>query len=230
MQFSFTLLAVLHLTHALHIRPEARNTRLKALERSTQDAASTDLIQSHTTDAVSTQKRKKPIPWWKLPNTDNGEMNALTGQQFYPFEDEDDNSGSSDDTDGTADTGICFLTQCENSGVLNKDYCGPHARCLEGYCRCNLGWKPESNVAAARGWTGLEALTVWADNTYTGCSVRCESLSCSEVPQVMGCFGVPAKDSEENDNAESSKELATDSLQLGAIKAPGADAGIGQAA
>jgi hypothetical protein len=25
-------------------------------------------------------KRPSRLPWWKLPNTNNGEMNALTGQ------------------------------------------------------------------------------------------------------------------------------------------------------
>ena len=230
MQLLITLLAFFQLSYALHIRAAARNIPSRVTERSTQDA-SIDLTQSDTTNAANAKKPKKPIPWWRLPNTNNGEMNALTGQQFYPFDDEDDDYESNDDASNPSGDQVCPLTQCPTSGELNKDYCGPHARCLGGYCQCNLGWKPESGVATARGWTGLEALTVWADNTYTGCTARCNSLSCSEVLQVKGCFDGSVKNND-NDvtNNMDQESLATDGLHLGAIKAPGADAGIdGQA-
>lgn len=232
MKLLLTLLAFLQLSHTLHVNVEARNARLKELKRTTQDPTLDDLAGLSAENSISAQKPKKPIPWWKLPNTDNGEMNALTGQQFYPFGDDDDNNNS-DDTETTADTtsgkGICPINQCQSSGILAKDYCGPHARCLNGYCQCNFGWKPASNIPMARGWTGLEVLTVRVDMAYqTGCTVRCDSLSCSEVPQVKGCFDEQVKhDKDDSLDAGGHQELATDGLHLGAIKAPGADVGVG---
>ena len=55
--------------------------------------------------------------------------------------------------------------------------------------------------------------------------MRCDSLSCAEVPQVQGCFDTPVRQAE--DHVAHDQELATDGLHLGAIKAPGADAGMG---
>lgn len=82
-----------------------------------------------------------------------------------------------------------------------------------------------------RGWSGLEALTVWVDAYTAGCTGRCYSLACLEVPQVRGCFDgsmiYSDKDKGEGKSMTDQEGLTTDDLHLGAIKAPVADAGIG---
>ena len=226
MKLSLALLAVLQLSHALHVRHEADKSGIQELKRTTQNAASNDITGTLSVEDGNVQKPKKTIPWWKLPNTSNGEMNALTGQQFYPFDDE--NNSNDDSASTTAGNDICPISQCQGSEVLNKFYCGQHARCLRSYCQCDFGWKPASNTPMARGWTGLEALTVWVDAYDAGCTERCDSLSCSEVPQVKGCLDDQVTHDDNNDGDNLGQEgLATDGLHLGAIKAPGADAGIG---
>lgn len=207
MELLLTILTLLHLSHALHAQRRTEVTTTQIL------------------------KRQGMTPWWKLPNTDNGESYALTGQQYGPFDDYDDSTSSSSNTYGAstpADTRVCTINQCQNSGVLNKQYCGEHARCLNNRCQCNLGWKPDEYTQVARGWIGLEALTVWIDANTAGCTERCDSLSCSEVPQKKGCFDGGVKHEDNVGQGQGFQGgLATDSLHLGAVKAPGADAGIG---
>lgn len=235
-----TLLAFFELSCvALHVRQTAEEPNKQERNRLEQDAVSID----NTIAVSSVQIPPKRVPWWKLPNTNNGEMNALTGQQLRPFPD-DDGDDNDDDTEQISDysadnddnNGSCRIKPCQGSGTLNKPYCGPHARCLQGYCRCDVGWKPAGNSAKARGWTGLEALTVWADGYDAGCTQRCDSLSCAEVPQLEGCFvhrGTTHQNQNQNQNNEGSikdqadeGDLATDTLHLGAIKAPGIDGGV----
>jgi hypothetical protein len=78
-----------------------------------------------------------------------------------------------------------------------------------------------------RGWSGLEALTVWVDAYTAGCTERCDSLACSEVPQIKGCFEGRYGDEGEGKGQADQKDLTMDDLHLGAIKAPAADEGIG---
>jgi hypothetical protein len=82
-----------------------------------------------------------------------------------------------------------------------------------------------------RGWSGLEALTVWVDAYTVGCTERCDSLACSEVPQIRGCFDGSTIHSDEDKGKGKSQtdqgDLTTDDLHLGAIKAPAADPGTG---
>lgn len=220
MKFPLSLLGILQISHALHISPGARSAKTNEIRHTTQNSNSNGFTGPLAAYVADTQDPKKPIPWWKFPNTDNGEMNALTGQQFGPFDDDDD--GTEETSTNTNAVGLCPLNQCHSNGVIGKTSCGPHARCIESYCQCNLGWKPTSDMQMVRGWTGLEALTVWTDVTDTGCAARCDTLSCSEVPQVKACFGGPTT-SADSDNGND--QLATDNLHLGAIKAPGADIG-----
>jgi hypothetical protein len=231
MKLTLALLALSQVSHALHIVRESRTTGSRQLKRTAQDATLNDSTDASSTDASNTRKSKKPLPWWKLPNTENGEMNAISWTQFYPLDNEDGSSSSDTDTGITAGNSVCPVNQCQSSGVLGKYYCGENARCLSSYCQCNLGWKPASGVPMSRGWTGLEALTVWVDAYSSGCTERCDNLSCSEVPQVQGCFDQHVTHSDNNkgkdQGQEDQQDLATDNLHLGAIKAPGADAGIG---
>lgn len=230
MKLSLAILVLLQLSHALRNGQKTRITGSRQLKRTAQDAVPNEPTDTLITDGSSAKKPKRPIPWWKLPNTDNGEMNAISWEQFYPFDNDDSNSENAD-TGITADNSGCSINQCQSSGVLGKYYCGRNAKCLNSYCQCNLGWKPASDVPMSRGWSGLEALTVWVDSYNSGCTERCNSLSCSEVRQVKGCFDQhvmhDASDTEDNESQESQEDLATDGMHLGAIKAPGADAGIG---
>lgn len=222
MRLGHTLLGFLQLSRALQAGLELRDAGSKDVRITLQDSDSNDATKALVTDVANTRNPKEPIPWWKLPNTNNGEMNALTGQQWYPFDDGDENAG--DVTASTTTAGVCPLSQCQSSGNLGNANCGPNARCIKSYCQCNLGWKPASNKQMVRGWNGLEALTVWAKTTDTGCTALCDTLSCSEVPQVKECFGGPVTtDNDKSESNEGSEQLATDGLHLGAIKAPGSD-------
>lgn len=233
MRLTVVVLALLQIAHALHIKHAVHNAGSRQLRRTVQDAP-TESTNIPTTDDTLPKKPKKPLPWWKLPNTDNGEMNAISWSQFLPLDSDDDSDDNSDDNSESASvlpgTGagnsVCPVNQCNSSGVLGKYYCGANARCLNKYCQCNLGWKAASGISSSRGWSGLEALTVWVDDHSSGCTERCDSLSCSEVPQVVGCFGQHLA-YPHNNEVEDHENLETNSLHLGAIKAPGADAGIG---
>lgn len=227
MKLSLTIFAILRLSCALRIRPEARHAGPRDIKRTAQDPQYNNNAHVSSQLGCGPQPSKKPIPWWKFPNTDNGEMNALTGQQLAPFLDSDDDG----DCKNVANSAVCPLSTCYTNNGLGGSQCGPRARCLKGYCQCNFGWKPAGNTQMTRGWTGLEALTVWTNTQSMGCTVRCSTLSCSEVPQVKGCFDDHVKH-EEDDNGDDQGQggLETDGLHLGAIKAPGADAGsVGQA-
>lgn len=228
MKLSLTLLALLQFSYALHIGESPRITRSRQLKRTAQDEGSNGLTGILSLDSSNAKNQKTPIPWWKLPNTDNGEMNAISWSQFFPF---DNSDADTSETGAIGEENVCPISQCQSSGVLGKHYCGQNARCLRNYCQCNLGWKPTSNLAMSRGWTGLEALTVWVSPYNSGCTERCDTLSCLEVQQVKGCFDQhitqDTKNAGKNDSEGSQEDLATDGLHLGAIKAPGADAGIG---
>lgn len=217
-------------SHALHIKQELRNTGSRQLKR-TAESASNNFANSLPADDPDSKKPKKPLPWWKLPNTDNGEMNAISWSQFLPLDSNDESDSDSTNTGITAGNSVCPVNQCKSSGVLCNYCCGANARCLNSYCQCNFGWRPASGIPTSRGWIGLEALTVWVNGNSSGCTERCDSLSCSEVAQVQGCFdqnvGHANKNEGGNEEQEDSEDLATDGLHLGAIKAPGADAGIG---
>lgn len=227
-----TLLGLLTISHALHIRDSTRTAVSQTLRRTAQDAVSNNFIEASSTDTVDTKKPKKPLPWWKLPNTENGEMNAISWTQYYPFNNDRKSSSDISETGIAAGNNVCPINRCQSSGLSGKFYCGQNARCIRDYCQCNLGWKPTSNVPLSRGWTGLEALTVWVDDHSSGCTKRCDSLSCSEVPQVKGCFdqyATSAYNNEGSDQAQGDQEgLITDTLHLGAIKAPGAGSDIGR--
>ncbi|KAF3043399.1 hypothetical protein E8E12_004880 [Didymella heteroderae] len=234
MKLTFAAFALSQTSHALHIHQGIYNAGSRQLKRTARDASNdfTDILPTEDPDS---RKPKKPLPWWKLPNTDNGEMNAISWSQFLPFDsNSDSNSDRNSDSTGTgitAGNSVCPVNQCKSSGVVGKHYCGANARCLNGYCQCDFGWKPASGTPTSRGWTGLEALTVWVDNNGSGCTERCDSLSCSEVSQVQGCFDQQAALSDKDEGKDQKQgdlgHLATDSLHLGAIKAPGADNGIG---
>jgi hypothetical protein len=155
-------------------------------------------------------------------------MNALTGQQLPPSDvvkGEGDGSIARYSNVDDVDDYTCPISHCDRGPLASN--CGPHARCIKGYCQCNLGWKPESGMGMARGWSGLEALTVWSGAASDGCLVRCDSLKCSEVLQVKGCFDRRLKhDDEDEGDFEGHDGLETDDLHLGAIQAPGADAAL----
>lgn len=234
MKLTFAVLALLQISHALHIKQAVHNAVLQQLRRTAQDT-STDFANLPTTGDPIPTKPKKPLPWWKLPNTDNGEMNAISWSQFLPLDsdvDSDDASSSASTNIGIgAGNNVCPVNQCKSSGALGKYYCGANARCLNSYCQCNFGWKPASGVPTSRGWSGLEALTVWVDDHSSGCTERCDSLPCSDVAQVPGCFDQHIAQADKDEGKDQSQEdegnLETNSLHLGAIKAPGADTGIG---
>lgn len=82
-----------------------------------------------------------------------------------------------------------------------------------------------------RGRSDLEALTVWADAYTAGCTERCDSWKCSEVPQIKGYFDgsmiYSDKDEGKGRSQTDQEGLAPEDLHLGAIKAPAADDGIG---
>ncbi|KAF1931044.1 uncharacterized protein M421DRAFT_364883 [Didymella exigua CBS 183.55] len=232
MKLSLTLLGLCTSSHALHNRRSTRTTDSQQLRRTVRDTVSDSLIEASSTDSPYPTKPKKPLPWWKLPNTENGEMNAISWTQYYPLNNDGESHSEEIGTGVSVGNNVCPINQCQSSGVLGQFYCGQNARCLQNYCQCNLGWKPANNVPVSRGWTGLEALTVWVEDYSSGCTERCNSLSCSEVPQVKGCFDQHVRhtyNDEGSGQAQGGLEgLATDVLHLGAIKAPGADGGIGR--
>lgn len=229
MKLTFAVLALSHFSRALHMKQADHNAGSRQLRRTAQDT-STDFTSIPATEDPVPGKSKKPLPWWKLLNTDNGEMNAISWSQFLPLDSDDDSDSDSTYTGIGTGNSVCPINECKSSGVLGKYYCGANARCLNSYCQCNLGWKPASGVPTSRGWSGLEALTVWVDDQSPGCTERCDSLSCSEVAQVQGCFDQHVahadKDEGRGQDQEDQGNLETNSLHLGAIKAPGADAGI----
>lgn len=210
---------------ALYLQHKTENSGRRTSIRSEQHATR----QSLNVD-LPAHIPPRPTPWWTLPNTNNGEMNALTGQQLHPFDDGDDGFSNDYDTDKTDSSRFCHIKRCQSSGNSDKHRCGQHARCLRNYCQCDFGWKPGSDTPTARGWTGLEALTVWIDAYVAGCTERCDNLSCLEVPQTKDCFANQI--AYKNDNIDgathtqmSLEDLAVDSLHLGAIKAPVPGAG-----
>src|SRR5690242_5458859 len=94
-----TLLAFFQLSCvALHIRQTAEEPNEQEQNRLEQDAVSIDIIA-----VSSVQVPPNRVPWWKLPNTNNGEMNALTGQQLRPFP---DNDNDDNDTEPSSDYGV----------------------------------------------------------------------------------------------------------------------------
>ncbi|KAH6614923.1 hypothetical protein C7974DRAFT_56132 [Boeremia exigua] len=225
MILSVTLFALVQLSRASQLGDEPEYFSRRQVRRTTQSSGLHDLSAR-----LATGEPKKIPPWWQRPNTDNGEMNALTGQQLYPSGDE--NGDYSNDKEGSSTGGsVCRIKQCQSSGVLSKYHCGQHARCLRDYCQCDFGWKPVNDTPTARGWSGLEALTVWVDAQNLGCTERCNSLSCVEVPQITGCFDSQVTHESKNYDGStqdpSTEGLATDFLDLGAIKAPSADVDIG---
>jgi hypothetical protein len=230
MKLTVALLALSQISHALHARQYPHDTELLQVKRAVEDA-SIDSMDALPKNKPMLKRQKKPLPWWKLPNTDNGEMNAISWSQFLPIDSNDNSDSQSTNVGIEAGNSVCPVNQCKSSGVLGKYYCGANARCLNSYCQCNFGWKPAKGTPTSRGWSGLEALTVWVDDHRSGCTERCDSLSCSEVPQVQGCFDHDVTHANKNkgevQNQEDSEDMATDGLHLGAIKAPGADAGIG---
>lgn len=230
MKLAIAALVLSQTSHALHIKKDIYDTETRQLKRTAEDA-SDDLADAMSTNGPGSRKPKKPLPWWKLPNTDNGEMNAISWSQFLPFDNDDDSATNNEDAGITVGNSVCPVNQCKSSGVLEKYYCGANARCINSYCQCNFGWKPASGVPTSRGWSGLEALTVWVDDHSSGCTERCDSLSCPEVAQVHGCFDQHVPHADNNDKGDpdqnDQESLETDFLYLGAIKAPGADTGIG---
>lgn len=224
MQFLFITFALWQPLHALHLGHKTEVTKSHMNEA----------VRGFAAEETDLKRPSRPISWWKLPNTNNGETNALMGPQVHSFDD----SASVSANDGTGPLTshfVCPLSRYQSNGFLDRFHCGEHARCLSGLCQCNLGWKPVGSTSMARGWSGLEALTVWVDAYTAGCTGRCYSLACLEVPQVRGCFDGSMiysdkdkdKDKGEGKGQADQEGLATDDLHLGAIKAPVADAGIG---
>ena len=220
MQFLFITFALWQPLHALHLGYKAELTKSHMNEA----------VRGFATEETDLKRPSRPMSRWKLPNTNNGETNALTGPQVHPFDD----SASVSDNDGTGPLTshfVCPISRCQGSWILDRSHCREHARCLSGLCQCNLGWKPVGSTSMIRGWSGLEALTVWVDAYTAGCTERCDSLACSEVPQIKGCFDgsmiYSDKDKGEGKSMTDQEGLTTDDLHLGAIKAPVADAGIG---
>jgi hypothetical protein len=222
------ILALSQLSHALHFGHKTKDTTRHMLKHVPQNEAA----QSPATTGTNLKRPSRPILWWKLPKTNNGEIDALTGQHFHPFD--ESANGSDDDSTGPLNSHfICPINRCQSSGIFDMFHCGEHARCISSFCQCDLGWKPVGSTSMTQGWSGLEALTVWVDAYTAGCTERCDSLSCSEVPQIRGCFdGSKIYSDKDGDKGEGKghadqKDLTTDVLHLGAIKAPAADAGIG---
>lgn len=230
MKLAIAALVLSQTSHALHIKKDIYDTESRQLKHTAEDD-SINFADATSTNGPNSRKPKKPLPWWKLPNTDNGEMNAISWSQFLPIDTGDDSATNSEDTGIKAGNSVCPINQCKSGGVLEKYYCGANAGCINNYCRCNFGWKSASGVPTSRGWSGLEALTVWVDDHSSGCTERCDTLSCSEVAQVQGCFDqhVPHADNvnEGDQGRKDQGSVETDFLHLGAIKAPGVDAGIG---
>lgn len=230
MKLLLASLTTMQILYALEMRSDAESPKRYKFRRIAHDAALQDATGKLAAASNNQERPGESIPWWKLPTTNNGEMNALTGQQFYPSDDDVSSSGN-EAPNNPPKNPICPINRCHSSGVLNKHYCGEHARCLNGFCQCDFGWKPAGDTPVARGWSGLEALTVRVDVYTAGCTKRCKSLSCSEVSQLKGCFdrGISHSDSVQNGEQMQTDQnaLATDGLHLGAVKAPAVDAGVG---
>lgn len=77
----------------------------------------------------------------------------------------------------------CPIAKCDtNKASIGK--CGKNARCTRGYCVCDLGWR--GSVKHGQGWRGNEGLGVLTVYIHpeTACDVKCDTLSCKEVPQL----------------------------------------------
>ena len=220
MELLFVTLAHWQLLHALHLGHKTEITR-----RHMHDAA-----RGLATTEIDLERPRRSISWWKLPNTNNRGIDVPKGQQIRPF----DHNVSENNNDGPGlftSNLVCPISRCPSDKFLDKVHCGEHARCIGDLCQCDLGWKPIGSTSMTRGWSGLEALTVWADAYTAGCTERCDGLACSEVPQIRGCFDGSTIHSDKNEGKEKSQtdqeSPSTDDLHLGAIKAPAADPGTG---
>ena len=83
-------------------------------------------------------------------------------------------------------TSACPLGKCRSNSPLGPWPCGANAECVVDHCVCARGFKG-SKGWSVRGYSGLQALTVWVD-AGVDCSVSCDELSCAEVEQVDVCF------------------------------------------
>ena len=83
-------------------------------------------------------------------------------------------------------TSACPLGKCHSNPPLRPSPCGANAECVVDHCVCARGFKG-SKGSSVRGYSGLQALTVWVD-AGIDCSVSCDELSCAEVEQVDVCF------------------------------------------
>jgi hypothetical protein len=157
---------------------------------------------------------------WLMPNFENGEMNALTGPQLWDF---DDGLPEAPATQPTSSS-VCPLDPCT---VTGPNACGVHARCIRDYCICELGLKGDDNLGVqVRGWNGLEEVTVHVQ-PQMDCVVPCDTLACREVAQVEGCLdGRTQGQAGGQSNTPDPQVVEASGTHLGAIKAPGAEAGI----
>lgn len=168
-------------------------------------------------NAPGCRRLKKP---WLMPNFEGNEMNALTGPQLWDFDDGLPEIPAPQPTSSSA----CPLESCTATG---PGACGFHARCIRNYCVCELGLKADDNLGVqVRGWNGLEEVTVHVQ-PQMNCVVPCDTLACREVAQAEGCLGSRASGQAGGHiNTPDPQVVDTSSLNLGAIKAPGAEAGI----
>jgi hypothetical protein len=170
-----------------------------------------------TPRAPGCRRLKNP---WLLPNLEGNEMNALTGPQLWDF---DDGLPEVPETLPTS-SDVCPVDPCK---VTGPSACGLYARCVRGFCVCELGLKADDSLGVqVRGWDGLEEVTVHVQ-PGANCIVPCDTLACKEVAQVEGCLDSRPQGQRGGQPWTPDPQVVEASgTSLGAIKAPGAEAGI----
>jgi hypothetical protein len=220
MHFPLFLVAVIS-TATCSASPQrpVRNTAAYEVKRTPQ--SSTTGIDANTNSYFKCRKtprapgcRNLKNPWL-MPNLEGNEMNALSGPQLWGLDDPipvPDNQ--------TPSPRVCPLDPCTVTGA---SACGLYARCIRGYCICELGLKATDRWGMqVRGWSGLEEVTVHVQ-PQANCIVTCDTLACKEVQQVKGCLDSRSPDQGGSQIQKPDPQvLEASGTNLGAIKAPGA--------
>ncbi|CAA9958347.1 hypothetical protein PTMSG1_01908 [Pyrenophora teres f. maculata] len=159
-----------------------------------------------------------------LPNFGEGEDcpdgwlecgNCPSDPQCWRYDDLADDKAENADEDekmntepDPSSTSPCPLKKCHTNTPGSPSSCGANADCVVNHCVCARGFK--GGRESVRGYTDLQAVTVWVD-TGVDCDVRCDELSCAEVEQVDVCFqriegGVIVMPGEEGDDGVGESE------------------------